>query len=213
MKEVDLKAIAKERGLQGYSKLKKAELITFPQNNLQPLTKPTPALCTRPPRPTRPPPPPPTWEPIDDRPRPTLLSVRPPPNLRPYQPKPKRGKETLIEPPIEQEPPPTSNQTQIKCMKKKLGKLNKKIIHSKKKQNNLISKQNSIKKKIEELKGPREPEPEESFNPIEGEQAFGRAYRSYRINGRPRMDVDTFFNRIRQNLIDLMDRELGSATV
>ena len=72
-------------------------------------------------------------------------------------------------------------------MKKKLSKLNKKIRHPKKKHNNLISKRNSIKKEIEELKGPHEPEsftPEESFNPVELEQAFDRAYRSYRINGR-----------------------------
>ena len=66
-------------------------------------------------------------------------------------------------------------------MKKKLGKLNKKIRHSKRKHNNLISKRNSIKKKIKELKGPCEPK--ESFNPIELEQTFNRAYRSYRING------------------------------
>ena len=82
--------------------------------------------------------------------------------------------------------------------------------------NNLISKRNSIKKNIEKLKGPREPEPEESFNPIELEQTFNRAYRSYRINGRSRMDIDTFFDRIRQNLIDLMNRkltDLGSASV
>ena len=99
-------------------------------------------------------------------------------------------------------------------MKKKLDKLNKKIRHSKRKHNNLIYKQDLTKNKTEELKGPREShEPEESFNPIEREQAFGRAYRSYRINGRPRMDVDTFFNWIRQNLIDLMTRELGSARV
>ena len=120
---------------------------------------------------------------------------------------------------MKQEPPTNSNQKQIKRMKKKLGKSNRKIRHSKKKHNNLISKRNSIKKKIEELKGPRpkEPrEPEESFNPIEREQAFSRAYRSYRINGRSRMDVDTFFGGIRQNLIDLMNRELtdlGSAGV
>ena len=49
MKVSDLKALAKERGLRGYSRLRKAELITFLQNNLQPRT--------RPPRPTRPPPP------------------------------------------------------------------------------------------------------------------------------------------------------------
>ena len=66
--------------------------------------------------------------------------------------------------------------------------------------------------KMEGLKGPairelHEPEPE-PFNPIELEQAFGRAYRSYRVNGRPRMDVDTFFNRIRGELINLITREL-----
>ena len=68
-------------------------------------------------------------------------------------------------------------------MKKKLGKLNKKIRHSKRKHNNLISKQNSIEKKIEELKGLRKPEPEESFNPIELEQALNRAYRGYKMEG------------------------------
>ena len=83
MKVVDLEALTKECGLRGYSKLKKAKLITFLQNNLQPTQasptrppRPTPALHTRPPRPTRPPPPPPqmsTW----DRPRPTLPFVRP----------------------------------------------------------------------------------------------------------------------------------------
>ena len=54
---------------------------------------------------------------------------------------------------------------------------------------------------------PRETEPE-PFSPIELEQAFDGAYRSYRINGRPRMDVDTFFNRIRVELIRLIPREL-----
>ena len=34
------------------------------------------------------------------------------------------------------------------------------------------------------------------------------AYRSYRIDGRSRMDVDTFFSHIRGELISLIDREL-----
>ena len=41
MKVVDLKALTKERGLQGYSRLKKAESITFLQNNL-PTSRPRP---------------------------------------------------------------------------------------------------------------------------------------------------------------------------
>ena len=48
---------------------------------------------------------------------------------------------------------------------------------------------------------PREPGPE-PFSPIELEQAFDGAYRSYRIDGRPGMDVDTFFNCIRENSLD-----------
>ena len=42
----------------------------------------------------------------------------------------------------------------------------------------------------------REPEP---FKPIELEQAFEGSYRSKRANGRPKIDVDAFFSRIRTN--------------
>ena len=55
----------------------------------------------------------------------------------------------------------------------------------------------------------REPEP---FKPIELEQAFNGAYRSYRVNGRPKMDVATFFNRIRKGLIELIKQELKTRT-
>ena len=55
----------------------------------------------------------------------------------------------------------------------------------------------------------KEPKP---FKPIELEQAFGTAYRSYRINGRPKIDVDTFFNRIGKRLIELIERELKTRT-
>ena len=48
--------------------------------------------------------------------------------------------------------------------------------------------------------------------PIELEQAFNGAYRSYRVNGRPKIDVDTFFNRIRKGLIELIKRELKTRT-
>ena len=51
----------------------------------------------------------------------------------------------------------------------------------------------------------KEPKP---FKPIELDQAFGGAYRSYRVNGRPKIDVETFFDRIRKSLIELIEREL-----
>ena len=54
-----------------------------------------------------------------------------------------------------------------------------------------------------------EPKP---FKPIELEQAFGRAYRRYRVNGKPKMDVDTFFSKRRKELIELIKRELKTQT-
>ena len=51
-----------------------------------------------------------------------------------------------------------------------------------------------------QLKGSQSAEPK-PFKPIELEQAFNGAYRSYRVNGRPKIDVDMFFNRIRKELI------------
>ena len=71
---------------------------------------------------------------------PALQHPRPKPattiTFETYQLKPKRGK---IEPPVKV--PPPSNTKQIKCMRKKSGKLSKKIRHSKGKHNNLISNQ------------------------------------------------------------------------
>ena len=96
MRVVDLKALMKEHGLRGYSRFNKAELIAFIQNNLQPRTRPPPIPASRPPpaprirpppRPTRPPPSPPPVRPRQEE-------------LKPYQLKPKRGKETFIEPPM-----------------------------------------------------------------------------------------------------------------
>ena len=55
----------------------------------------------------------------------------------------------------------------------------------------------------------KEPKP---FKPIELEQAFRGAYRSYKVNGKPKMDVDTFFSRIRKELIELIKRELKTRT-
>ena len=55
----------------------------------------------------------------------------------------------------------------------------------------------------------KEPKP---FKPIELEQAFRGAYRSYRINGRPKIDVDMFFNRIGKKLIEKIEQELKTRT-
>ena len=59
--------------------------------------------------------------------------------------------------------------------------------------------------------GPARGEPE-PLKPIELEQAFNGVYRRYRVNGRPKIDVDTFFNRIRKGPIELIKRELKTLT-
>ena len=94
-------------------------------------------------------------------------------------------------------------------MKKKLDQLNRKIRHSKNKNNGLIHKRNSLRRVIKELKqGTRQAPIEHRQGFVERKRAFGGAYRSYRIDRMSRMDVDTFFNGIRGGLIDLIRREL-----
>ena len=163
---------------------------------------------------------------------------RPPPKrdteFKPYQLKPKRGTnvEPFLEPPIVEpsnELPPgakrraSGNPKKLKRMKKKLDELNRKIRHSKKRHNGLIHKQNSLRKVIEGLKlsikpppsgalpePVPEPVPEPDWTFKEHEQAFGRAYRSYRVDRRPKMDVDTFLTLIWKGIIKLIKRELNS---
>ena len=53
------------------------------------------------------------------------------------------------------------------------------------------------------------PEPEWNFK----EKGFNGDYRSYRVNGRPKMDTETFFSQIRGKLIELIKRELKSLII
>ena len=128
--------------------------------------------------------------------------------FKPYQLKPKKGtnvESPIAEPFVEQ---PPSDPKKLKRMKEKLDELNRKIRYSKKRHNGLIHKRNSLKKVIEGLKcGARphaslESEPDWTFK--EREQALNGAYRGYRVNGGPKMDVDTLFSRIREGLIELI---------
>ena len=152
-----------------YSRLKKAKLIAFLRESCTrppsiPIPRPIPAPRP-PPRPVPAPRPPP--RPISALRSPPALHTRPPPpplvrprqqELRPYKLKAKREKETFIEPPMEQKESPPTNPKQLKRMKKKLGELNRKIRHSKKKNDGLIHKRNSLRRVIEELKqGTRQP--------------------------------------------------------
>ena len=104
-------------------------------------------------------------------------------------------------------------------MKKKLDELNRKIRHSRKKHDGMIHKRNALRKAIADIKaatsaerGPfgasTQPTLEPEWNFTKRERAFGGAYRSYKVNSRPRMDYSSFFSRIRGDLIDLIKREL-----
>ena len=97
----------------------------------------------------------------------------------------------------------------LKRMKKKLGDLNRKIRRSKKKHNCLIHKRNSLRKAIEDIKTgikltPPVREPEWNFR----KRAFDGDYRSFGVNRRPKMDVDTFSIQIRGKIIELIAREI-----
>ena len=249
MKVLELKALAKERGLRRHSKLRKAELIAL----LQTLSPAPVVPRSRPPRPNRPPPPPPSKP---DRPRqPELLEERP---LTTRQIKRRRNKvnklnkqikssereyerlrserdsiinkiegaqkfksqrrkrirklskelikiyesisrlEKVLDSAIdrlEPTPPPT------KRIERKISELNKKIRRTKKNKvkEALITKREALRSRLADGK----------WNPearvLEG--AFGRVYRRYRIDGRPRMDPDTFFNRIKSQLIVTLKKE------
>ena len=76
----------------------------------------------------------------------------------------------------------------------------------------MIHKRNSLRKSLETLKRGTKPEPlpEPEFIFKELEQAFGRAYRSYRVTREPKMDYDAFFIRVREGLIELISRELNN---
>ena len=78
-----------------------------------------------------------------------------------------------------------------KRIERKISELNKKIRRAKrnKVKESLIAKRKALR--LDLADGKWNPE----ARALEG--AFGRAYRRYRIDGRPRMDPDTYFNRIK----------------
>ena len=89
-----------------------------------------------------------------------------------------------------------------KCIEAKIAEINKKIRRAKNRRNKecLIAKREALRAEL-------------NWGPRLLEGAFSGAYRRYRIDGMPGMDRDTFFNRIRKFLIDLLKRELRTGAV
>ena len=200
----EFKALARDRGLRNYSQMRKAELIALLQNN-PPLTP-----RTRPPHPNRPPPPPPTqtWEPIDDRrlrkPTQQEMDIFEQQEMSKSRPQVKSKLNKWYDWLINHVPKPIKDGASraFKTFKDGIMGLYNKVTGS-------AANQAQEGPRSAETQCSGEPEP---FKPIELEQAFGGFYRSYRVNGRPKIDVDTFFSRIRKGLIELIKLELKTQT-
>ena len=109
----------------------------------------------------------------------------------------------LLEPRVPEDPtlkrhPPNRN----KRIEAKIDELNRKIRRVKNRRNKerVIAKRNSLRLDL-------------NWGPRLLEGAFSDAYRRYRIDGIPSMDPDTFLNRIRKFLIDLLKKESRTGAV
>ena len=267
----ELKALARERRLRGYSRLRKAELIAFLQNNEHRAQRPPPpppqgrAAPTSRMSPSGAPPRGATWE-LQREPQGEVQTEARQPELEApltkSQLKCRRNKDSklakkfknlgkendnlksqmealkdkitkasestnarfkrkkimsmkreaykiaeklresvqalkLLEPRVPKDPTlkrhPLNRNKRIEA---KIDELNKKIRRVKNRRNKecLIAKGNSLRLDL-------------NWGPRLLEGAFGNAYRRYRIDGIPGMDPDTFLNRIRRFLIDLLIKE------
>ena len=189
MRMPELKSLARDGGLRGYSQMRKAELVALLQNS-----PPPGQSCAS----TSPTPPTQTWEPIDDRrprkPSPQEMDIFEQQEMSNSRPQVKTKLNQWYDLLINHVPKPIKDGASkvFKTFKDKFMGLYNGVTGS-------TGNETRIK----------EPKP---FKPIELEQAFGGAYRSYRVNGKPKIDVDTFFDRIRKELIELIERELKTRT-
>ena len=167
MRVTELNTLTRDRWLRNYSRKRKAELVALLRN--------------------KPPPPPQmyTWKPMDDR-RPRKLSPQEMDIFEQQEtskshPQVKNKLNDWYDWLINHVPKPIKDGASkvFKTFQDKIMGLYNRVT-------------GSTANQTQRSAGPasREPEP---FKPIEREQAFNGAYRSYRVNGRPKMDVDTFF--------------------
>ena len=167
----ELKSLAREHRLRGYSRMRKAELVALLQNSPPPgqshaSTSPTPH--------TRPPPPPQmsTWEPIDDRkprkPNPQEMDIFEKQEISKGRPQVKTKLNKWYDWLINHVPKPIKDgaSKSFKTFKDKVMGLYNRVTGS-------AGSETIIKES-------------KPFKPIELEEAFGGAYRSYRVNGYPR---------------------------
>ena len=192
MRVMELKALARDRGLRNYSRMRKAELVILLQNN-----DPLPSQkAPEGPEGT-------TCEPMDDDRKPRALTqqemdIFERQEMNKSRPRVKNKLNMWYDWLINHVPKPIGDGASktFKTFKDKIVELHNRTT-------GFTAPGAGSEKRI------KEPAP---LKPIELEQAFNGAYRSYRIGGKPKMDVDTFFYRIRKELIGLIKRELKTRT-
>ena len=198
MRMPELKSLARERRLRGYSRMRKAELVDLLQNSPPPSQS---RASTSPTPPTQ------TWEPIDDRrprkPSPQEMDIFEQQEMSKSRPQVKGKLNKWYDWLLNHVPKPINDGASraFKTFKDKVMGLYDRVAGS--------TQRSTGPSTAERGAASTEPKP---FKPTELEQAFGGAYRSYRINRRPKIDVDTFFNRIGKRLIELIERELKTRT-
>ena len=198
MRIPELESLARERRLRNYSRMRNTELVVLLQNNPPPGQ--SRAIAAPTPHTRLPPPPPPTqtWEPIDYRkprkPSAQEMDIFEQQEMSKSRPQVKTKLNKWYNWLINHVPKPIKNgaSKSFKTFKDKVMGLY-----------NMVTGSSGNETRI------KEPKP---FKPIELELAFGGAYRSCRINGRLKIDVDTFFNRIGKRLIELIEQELKTRT-
>ena len=175
MRMPELKSLARECRLRGYSRMRKAELVALLQNSPPPgqshaSTSPTP--------PTQ------TWEPIDDRrprkPSPQEMDIFERQEMSKSRPQVKGKLNKWYDWLINHVPKPIKDGANkaFKTFKDKVIGLYNRVAGS--------TQWSTGPSTAERGAASAEPKP---FKPIELEEAFGGAYRSYRINGGPKIDV------------------------
>ena len=190
MRMPELKSLARDRGLRNYSRMRKAVLVALLRNNGIPEGPRAPTPRTRPPPPTQ------TWEPIDDRRlrKPSPQEIFEQQEMSKSRPQVKGKLNKWYDWLVNHVPKPIKDGARraFETFKDKVMGLYDRIAGS--------TQRSTGPSTAERGAASAEPKP---FKPTELEQAFGGAYWSYRVNGRPKIDVDTFFNRIKKELIGL----------
>ena len=198
MRMPELKSLVRDCGLRNYSRMRKAELVALLQNS----TPPGQSRAGRSPTP-----PTQTWEPIDDgrprKPSPQEMDIFEQQEMSKSRPQVKGKLNKWYDWLINHVPKPIKDGASgaFKTFKDKVMGLYDRVAGS--------TQRSTGPSTAERGAASVESKP---FKPIELKEAFRGAYRSYRVNGRPKIDVDTFFNRIRKGLIGLIKRELKTRT-